>query len=306
MVRSETMPRRATFAAVFALLAIACNALNGVGDLGVQDATSTTGAGDASLDGVDRDGAGTADTGTPPEGDGSVIVTDDAGIDANGDADASPPLGFCAALSLTPPTLCSDFDGATIAPWTATTTGSATAASTTAQARSAPRSLGVANPSGSTGRAFVARTFAGAAPATITFAFSVRADTVATDFTQELAVVFLGTSGGNPYQLQLELDTNGALGIEEETPQSDGSVDERNVGLGITLPFGQWRRITWTVSIGALTSTTSVAVEGVATPASFAVSAHQYKAAPTIHIGHDGTVATPFSVFYDDVVVDLK
>lgn len=293
------MRRRATFASAFALLAFACNALTGASDLSVggdpRDPTA-----DGAVDSTAATDGGSSSEGTLDGGDASVVVVDDAATDAD-----AMPLGFCASRSPAP-TLCNDFEDDATAPWTVTPGGAGTVTIETTQSRSAPRSLRVAVPAASSGRAFIARTFAGALPATITIAFAVRAEAVATDTTQELAVIFLATSGGNPYQLQLEMRSNGMLELEEETPLPDATIPERNVDVGISLPFDEWRRVTWTVAIGASSSTSTVAVEGVANPSQLAVSAHAYKAAPTINIGHDGTVATPFSVFYDDLVVDLK
>lgn len=122
----------------------------------------------------------------------------------------------------------------------------------------------------------------------------------------ELAVILLGSSGGNRYELQLELLDGGALSIEEEAPQGDGTVVETNTSLGRTLAAGEWRNVTMTIAIGATSSTLTFALEGTAA-VTVPLTAHLYNnAAPQIHIGHNSSTSLPFALHYDDIYVRVK
>lgn len=282
-------------AALFALVAVACNAVTGVGDLGVEDPTQKRGPNDGGADGASTtvDGSPTSDGG--PLGDAS----------GEGDADAdATPLGFCASLSPAPE-LCTDFDDAVFpGPWTPTVNGAATATLVTSTFHSSPRAVQLASPGTTNGNAFLSRTFATVAQSEVVLGFSIRAGQQRPG-ENELVVIFLGSAGGNPYQLQLELLDNGALVFEEEAPIADGGVAEKNDALGVKLTVGQWTRVTITLAMGVSSSNVTFVVEGSA-PVTKPALAHGYKAAPRIVIGHDTATTSAYAMTYDDIFVRVK
>ena len=152
--------------------------------------------------------------------------------------------------------------------------------------------------------AYLTETLASAVSTELVLAFSIRADQVRSG-ENELAVVFLGSSGGNRYELQLELLDGGILSLEEESPQANGTYTETNRSTGRTLPLGEWRSVTMTIALGATSSTLTFALEGTAA-VSLPLSAHLYKAAPRIDIGHNSSTSAPFAVHYDDIYVRVK
>lgn len=301
------MGRRARFAR-FALaaapalmaLALACNALTGVGDLGIDDGTRVASTDDAAVDRT----VVSVDSGAPNDGslgndDGSIVVIDDAGQDAD-----AAPLGFCASLSPAP-ALCTDFDDNVFpGPWTSTVTGLATATLVTSTFRSSPRALHLATPGGTSGTAFVSRTFPTVAQSEVVLSFAVRAGQQR-PVEHELAVIFLGSAGGNRYQIQFELLDNGVLNLEEEFPDADGGVPQKDDPLGVTLSLGVWTRVTITLAIGVSSSNVTFAIEGSA-PVTKSVVAHNYKAAPRIVIGHDSATTSAYGMDYDDIFVRVK
>lgn len=288
---------------VCAVLLVACNALTGVGDLGIDEGSVKNGSPDAgAADAPTASDGGTNDGGLSNDG-GTINVNDDAGLDG-GDADAAPPLGFCASL-VPAAALCTDFDDNVFpGPWTPTTSGVATAALITSTFKSSPRALHLGSTGGTTGTAYLSHTFATVAQSEVVLSFAVRAGQQR-PVENELAVIFLGSAGGNPYQAQFELLDNGVLNFEEEAPEGDGGVPEKNDALGVNLTVGVWTRITITLAIGASSSTATFAVEGSA-PVTKSALAHKYKAAPRVVIGHDSTTTAAYGMDYDDIFVRVK
>jgi hypothetical protein len=147
------------------------------------------------------------------------------------------------------PALCTDFDDDVFpGPWTPTVTGLATANVVANTFRSSPHAILLGSPGGTSGTAFLSRTFATVAQTEI--GFSVRAGQQR-PIENELAVVFLASAGGHPYQVQFELLDNGVLNFEEEAPLADGGVLEKNDALGVALTVGQWTRVTLTIAMAA-------------------------------------------------------
>lgn len=299
---------RARVALGVAAVLVGCNALTGAADL---EADRGEGALDPRrLEDVDaassrNDGSPTT---SPPEGDGSTVPVGDAGTDAPlaVDGDAGPPLGFCASLSPAP-TLCTDFDdGVFPAPWTIGQLGTSTTTSTNAASRSPTRSLLLDVPGGASGAAFLEKAFPAAAATKVSVSFSVLLVSRDQARDLELGTILLGLSGGNRYEAQLELIAGNELNIEEETPASDGTVPQRDVALGVTLPTGVWKRITWSISFAAGSSSLAVALEGAASPAPLAVQAHRYPSAPIVRIGDEAASTYQSQVRFDDIVVNVQ
>jgi hypothetical protein len=295
------MARGVTLAASAAMLAIACNAITGVSDLGIADGTSSpTVSGPRTDGGPIENESGPSTDGAPTGDSGTVVVTDP---DGGADADAAP-LGFCASLSPAP-SLCTDFDDNVFpGPWTPTLVGPGTAALVTSTFRSSPRALQLGSPGVTSGTAFLSRTFATVAQSEVVLGFSIRAGQQR-PIENELAVIFLGSAGGNPYQVQLELLDNGVLNLEEEAPDGAGAIAEKNEPLGINLTIGQWTRVTITLAIGLSSSTVTFDIEGSA-PVTKTALAHNYKAAPRIVLGHDSATTAAYAMTYDDVFVRVK
>jgi hypothetical protein len=284
-------------------LVVACNALTGVDAL----STHADGAlGPRPADDLDAASTRNDEASTPPpDGDGSTVFTSDAGSDATPD---TGPLGFCEALS-PKPTLCTDFDdGIFPGPWTVGQLGASTTTSTTAASRSPSRSLLLEVPGGADGAAFVTKAFSAAAATKITVAFSVLLDArdVARDL--ELGTILLGKSGGNRYEAQLELIADNELNIEEEAPEADGGVPQRDVALGANVTPGVWTRITWTIAFAGTSSTLTVKSEAGAASgtSSFGVAAHRYPGAPIVRLGDEYQTPYASKVHFDDVVVDIQ
>ena len=281
-------------------LVVACNALTGVDALstGGEDALGPRPADDLDAASTRNDGESTR----PPDGDGSTVFT---GSDASPDGG---PLGFCASLS-PKPTLCTDFDDAIFpGAWTVGQLGASTTSSTTTASRSPARSLLLEVPGGASGAAFVSKAFPTAATTKITVAFSVLLDArdVARDL--ELGPIVLGKAGGNAYEAQLELIGDNELNIEEEAPEADGGVPQRDVAVGANVTPGVWTRITWTIALGGTSSSLTVRSEaGAASGTStFGVAAHRYPGAPTVRLGDEYQTPYASKVHFDDVVVDIQ
>jgi hypothetical protein len=293
--------RRVVLPFTLAMLGVACNALTGVGKLGIDDDTGAAST-DARPSDASSDGGASNDGALTDDG-GSINVIDDAGSDGGADADAAP-LGFCASL-IPAAALCTDFDDAVFpGPWTPTTSGVATASLVTSTFRSSPRALHLGSAGGTLGTAYLSHTFATVAQSEVVLSFAVRAGQQR-PIENELAVIHLGSAGGHPYQVQFELLDNGALNFEEEAPESDGGVPEKNDALGVTLPLAVWTRITITLTIGTTSSSATFAVEGSA-PVTKSALAHNYKAAPRVVIGHDSTTTAAYGMDYDDIFVRVK
>src|SRR5262245_36529262 len=113
------MARHASSAAAIALLVVACNGLTGVGALDAVDESSTSGGGDAAVDqSSGTDGSSGGDGGALGDS-GAIDISDDGGTDASSDADAAPPLGYCASLPAGTADVCTDFDDNVFpGPWT--------------------------------------------------------------------------------------------------------------------------------------------------------------------------------------------
>ena len=280
------------------LLSASCSALSGLDALGVGDEPSAEDPTTTVHDG------GTSADGRPSGSDGPSAVTD-AAVEHDGSPDSTPPpKGYCAGL-MPAPTLCTDFDDAVFpGPWQTRTSGGGATSLAATGGRSLPAAAQL-TVSGS-GNAFLERTFTTAASTELHIGFDVFPTALAVGSSTtgyELVVVRLGTSGGNPYELQLER-TDGELNIEEERPASDGTVSENDTKLGIPLPLGSWRRIDVRLKLGDGSSALTVEVEGSA-PVTRPLSAHLYNIAPTVIIGHD-SLSNTIDMRYDDIVVDIR
>jgi hypothetical protein len=272
----------------------ACNALTGIDELSVGPGTPT----DPRELAREDSGAQVADA--SPSEDGAA-APDAADANAEASADGAPPLGFCASLSPAPD-LCTDFDDAVFpGSWTIMTAGIGSALSTTAASRSGSRSVALASAGAATGMAYLTHTLATAVTTELVLGFSIRADQVRSG-ENELAVILLGSAGGSRYELQIELLDGGVLNLEEETPLADGTVPQTDRSLGSILPTGQWRSMRIALALGTTSSSITFSLEGAA-DVTLPLSAHLYKAAPTIDIGHNSSTTAPFALHYDDVFV---
>lgn len=276
MGRILRLPASIALSALAAATACSLTSLDGLSGGAAQDAGATA---DASTDGARVDGA---------------ILSD---------AEAGPPVAFCASLDAAALALCADFDqGVLPAPFgRVLEENGGKVTLDTADSRSPPRSLlftvGQSNSNSAAALAWTSRPIA----TEVSFDLDVRVDAFGSGSFDVLGLTRAGVETG------LQIRSDGALEFDIELPDGDGGQKETIIPIAGSIDSA-WRHVrfeaspqsssTWKVNVlvdGTFFGTTTVPTAG-------------FVGQPDVVLGDDVVFpsSTPWRVHIDNVVVRAK
>lgn len=234
--------------------------------------------------------------------------TVDSGTDTGmmgGDAEAGP-LGFCASL-VTAPKLCEDFDtGLFSAKFSSVHQNGGTVAGSGTAFQSSPNALLAQVPASDAGlgSGYMQRLFIGTAT-TLSYAFDFRPETWTTGSKSVVVAGIVIDDGlATEHTLNLYL-TDGYAAVEEIFKKNNMNMF---VDHTLTAPFllGQWTRVIMTLDLGARTAKVELGAVVALAPTMLDASWAAGTPACNLGISYVASTAMPWSMRYDNVVLDFK